>query len=194
MLLLYHRHITSFFKIGDDLDNCSWYIARHIREVLAGTDCLEEGKEHIAQTFAIQLIEITLVVLRILVPYFEVIGFPPGSRHINISLGSRDDKRSFRLNSLPHLERGYGMRINERNLRKGIILLILVQEVSGYLLRGKTGSQQLEDRQKCRRTPCADTVPFVKALLRILSRIEIYQTCTGGIYRYDVANDASLRQ
>ena len=71
---------------------------------------------------------------------------------------------------------------------------MLVQEVSSNLLRGKISTQQLEDGQERCRPPCADAVPFVKALLRVMSRIKIHQTCTGGIYRNDVTYDASLCQ
>ena len=71
-----NNHILSCLKIGNNLDDAFRYVARHIREVLAGADGLEKGKKLIAQALAVQLIEITLVVLRILVSHLEVIGFP----------------------------------------------------------------------------------------------------------------------
>ena len=72
-----NNHILSCLKIGDNLDDAFRYVARHIREVLAGADGLEKGEKLIAQALAVQLIEITLVVLRILVSHLKVIGFPP---------------------------------------------------------------------------------------------------------------------
>ena len=60
-----NNHILSCLKIGDNLDDAFRYVARHIREVLAGADGLEKGEKLIAQALAVQLIEITLVVLRI---------------------------------------------------------------------------------------------------------------------------------
>ena len=83
-----NNHILSCLKIGNNLDDAFRYVARHIREVLAGADGLEKGEKLIAQALTVQLIEITLVVLRILVSYLKVIGFPPRSRHIDIALGA----------------------------------------------------------------------------------------------------------
>ena len=86
------------------------------------------------------------------------------------------------------------MRVEEGYPSEGIIALCLVQEVGGYLFAAVFCAQKLEDRQERCRAPGADTVPFVKTLLGILGRVEVYETGTGGIHRHDIADDTALCQ
>ena len=86
------------------------------------------------------------------------------------------------------------MRVEEGYLGEGIIALCLVQEVGGYLLAAVFGAQELEDGQECRRSPGADTVPFVKTLLGILGRVEVDEAGAGSIHRHDIADDTALCQ
>ena len=86
------------------------------------------------------------------------------------------------------------MRVEEGYPGKGIIAFCFVQEVGGYLFAAVFGAQELEDGQECSRSPGADTVPFVKTLLGILGRVEVYQTGTGGIHRHDISDDTALCQ
>ena len=47
---------------------------------------VQEGLTSLSDNNHIQLVEVALVVLRILVSHLKVIGFPPRSRHIDITL------------------------------------------------------------------------------------------------------------
>ena len=87
-------------------------------------DSLDKGDDLIADALAVKLIEVALVVGRILVADFEIVGFPPGSRNVDITFGTRYDQLALGLHADTDLDGGHGMGISEGNLGEDVEIAI----------------------------------------------------------------------
>ena len=57
-------------------------------------DAEDELKDLVTKTLAIPFVKILLVLILVLEAEFKVVGLPPRSRDVNVSIGAGDDKAS----------------------------------------------------------------------------------------------------
>ena len=81
--------------------------------MLIFVDCSHKCQNLITNTFAVKLVKITAVLLRVLEAEFKIFGFPPRRWNIEVSLGPGDDKVSFTLDTFAYQNRGNCTGIKE---------------------------------------------------------------------------------
>ena len=74
-----------------------------------------------AYSFSFQRIEVTTIFIRIFETKFEIVGFPPRGRNVDIALCSGNDELTLRFYSSSDLNGGSGSRETEVYLCEAVI-------------------------------------------------------------------------
>ena len=147
--LLYKGKIVLSVKIGNGIDNSFRNRCINIAVRALCLYGLNKRNQFVSYAFAVELIEITLVVGRIFVTNFKVIGLPPWGRNIDITVCSGDNQFAFRLHSLPYFQRCHGGGIYKRYACKGIEMAFMAVEQRYNVVPVTAWSKQILFHASC---------------------------------------------